>query len=72
MAPQSVKRRKGDLTASANIPLEEGELGMTPDSVEPGQLVEGNDADALKGNEWEEVIEGGKAVKMRREDEAFA
>ena len=47
---------------------EDGEVQVSSADVEMGEVVEGNKAADLVGDNWEEVIEGGKTVKMRKLD----
>jgi len=38
----------------------------TAEDVEMGEVVEGKAGEGLVGDEWEEVITGGKVLKMRK------
>ena len=44
--------------------LEDGQVKPTKEDVELGEVVE--DTDAELGDEFEEVIQGGRVLKMRR------
>jgi len=47
---------------------EEGEIPLErkAEDVEMGEVVEGEAGEDLVGDEWEEVISGGKVLKMRK------
>ncbi|ODO11175.1 hypothetical protein I350_01779 [Cryptococcus amylolentus CBS 6273] len=48
---------------------EDGELAITEKDVEKGELVEGESGEQL-GDGFEEVIEGGKVLRYRKDDES--
>ena len=58
-----IEGRRSPVKRKAEV-LEDGQVQIGAVDVEAGELVEDGDVDL--GDDFEEVIQGGKAVKMRR------
>ena len=64
-AAANPKKRK---LADVSIDQEDGEIVRSADEFERGEIVDGEEAKRLDGEGLEEIIEGGRVVKMRKEE----